>query len=400
MSSLFPDLLHPERVLPALFLASLLSAPVRADELVLAPSVSLREEYNDNVSASTSGRQSDYITTLSPMLTVSEGTERLNASLTGGVNSTHYLNRTKSSALGYALKGAGTYMGTPRLSLSTEFGYTRDSSASSIDPATSLVVSSRTERQSYRLGGRYRVTERLSTSLGLGYARDDYDSRDYLGTRHYVGNAGFDYNLSSRFTGVTLSQLVTFRRDATDISEVNNLSMTLGLSKELNQLWQLSLNAGGRFTMSEFQVSGDPNWETHEEGGALGGLSLAYKGERLGGTLALSHDLTGASGRSGATRRTGGSLTLSERFTRRLTGQLAAGHARNRAEQGQFGGQAIDERSSNLGGSLRYQLLEFPSDLSLEASYSYNNTDYRLLGTHMVQNVVMLLVNWQRRSKQ
>lgn len=398
MLSLFPDLLHAKRVLPALFVSALLSsAPLHADELILTPSLSLREEYNDNVYALTSHRSGDFITTVSPMLAVSERTERISAGISGGVNSLQYLHNTSSNALGYFLKGAGNYAATQRLSLSTDLGYTRDSSASSIDPSTSLVISSRTQHQSYLLGGRYKVSELMSSSFGLAYSRDDYDSPAYLDTWHGLAKAGVDYDLGSILPRAVLASQVTFSRDVTDQTRVDNLSPTLGLSTELSELWRISLNAGGRFTRSEFPVVGTTGRGTHDEGGAVGSLSLAYSHPRLSGSFALSHEVTSASGRGGATQRTGGSLNLSEQFSRQLAGSLGAGYAWNRSKQNQYSGQSLDERTGNLSGSLQYRIFDAPGDLSLEARYSYNNTEYLLSDTRLVQNIFMLRLNWQHR---
>jgi len=389
-------MLRPKRVLCPLFLLTQLFvwSPLHADQLILTPSLSLRQEYNDNVSGVTSGKRSDFISTVSPRITLNEGTERVNASLAGGLNSLHYLRDTNNSSVGYFLQGAGHYTATPRLALSTDLSYLRDASASSIDPESSLIISSKATHQSYRLGGRYAVHELLSTSLGLSYARDDYDSPIYLGSRHYLGSAGVDYDLGAHLPGATLAQLLTFRSDVTDQSRVNNLNATLGLSWRLDELWRLSLNAGGRFTGAEFQQAGGAGRKSHEEAGGVGNLSLAYAGERVAGTLALSHDLTAASGRNGATQRTGANLSLSRRFTRQFSGNLQAGYARNRSGQGQFAVQAIEERATSLGGSLRYEPFEAPGNLAIEASYTYSSIDYRLLGTQMEQNIVMLRVSW------
>ncbi|OGU12257.1 MAG: hypothetical protein A2075_11440 [Geobacteraceae bacterium GWC2_58_44] len=393
---MFPDISAPKKLLPALFLLALLApAPLKADELIVTPAFSVREEYNDNVFAQSSDRRRDFITTLSPVLTVSNRNERVSANLSGGVNSLHYLRNSSGSALGYFVRGTGSYTAAPRLSLSSDLGYLRDSSASSIDPATSLVVSSRSERQSYRLGGRYALSEMASSSVGLAYSRDDYDSQTYLDTWHYQGNAGIDYDPGSRLPRTKLGSLLTLRRDATDLSRVDSLSATLGVTRELSELWRLSLNGGARFTRSEFHGAGGAGRESHDESGGVGSLALAYSGEKLSGSLALSHDLNSASGRGGATKVTGANLTVAERFTRDLSGSLAAAYVWNRSDPNEFALQPIDERSRNLTGSLRYQIADAPSELSLEARYSYNNTQNRLLGTEMVQNIFMLRLNWQ-----
>lgn len=362
----------------------------------MTPSLALREEYNDNVSAVTSGGRADFISTLSPKLSLSRGGERGNATLATGLDLLHYLRDSNDSAVGYFAQGGGNFAATPRLSLSTDLGYTRDSSASSIDPETALVTSSRAVHQSYRMAGRYQVSELLSSSLALSYARDDYDSPIYHDSRHYLASAGTDYDLGRRLPGAALAALLSLRSDRTDQSRVDNVGATLGLVKGVNELWRLSLNGGARYTRSEFPLPGASGDVSHDETAAVGSLALAYAGERSAGSLVLSHDLSTAAGRNAATQKTGASASLTGRLTRRLSGQLKGAWTRNRSGREQFSVQQIDERASNLGCSLKYTPSD-PSQLALEASYNYNSTYYKLLGSRMEQNVVMLKLSWQNR---
>ena len=393
--------MHSKGMLPALFVLfvlfvpCVLPVPLHAAQVTVTPSLSFKEEYNDNIFAQTSGRRGDFVSTLSPALSLFDSSENLSATLSGGVNDLWYLRNSSNDGLGYFVRGAGGYTATPRLALSADLGGTRDIAASTTDPVTKEVTNSRTLRQNYRLGERYQVNELLSSSLNLGYGRDDYDSAALVGTSHYQANSDIGYDLGRLIPRARLVQALGFSRDATELSRVDSLSATLGLSREINELWSLSLNGGGRYTHSRFRIPGSPERGTHEEAGGVGGLALNYSGRKLSGSLALSHDLSSASGRSGATQRTGVNLALSERFTPRLSGSLGAGYARNLSARDQFGGAAIDERYWNLSGTLRYEFFADPSDLALEAGYSHNGTDYRLLGTQMNQNVVTMRLTWQ-----
>jgi hypothetical protein len=395
---LFPDCKHQWRLLTVLLLLALLPVPLHAGQTVLTPSIALREEYNDNIFSLTSGRRGDFLTTLSPALTVSGSNERVTADLAGGLNQLWYAHNSSNDGLGYFLRGSGNYATGPRSALTADLGLTRDTSASSIDPATSLVTSSRTLHQNYRLGEKYRLSELVNSSLSLGLGRDDYDNPAYLGTRHYLASAQFEYDLGRYLSGTRLTQVLSGNRDATDRSRVDSLGATLGVSRDLSELWRCSLNGGARYTHSRFAVSGSPDWGSNEEVGAVGNLALSYQKDGLAGSLALSQDLISASGRSGATQRTFGSAALSQRFSPRLSGSLGASYTRNWSRAGQFGAGAIDERYRNLGGSLRYQFSDEPNPWALEAGYTNNHTDYRLFGTRMNQNIVMLRLTWQQPS--
>lgn len=393
-----PDAAHFLRLCAFVLCAFVLPAPLNAAQTVVTPSLSLTEEYRDNIFAEVSGRRADFLTTVAPGLSLTRSTETLGASLAGGVSQLVYLRNTENDALGYFLRGSANCTLSPRLSVNTDLSGTRDSSASSIDPVTFLVTSSRTLHQNYRLGERYRVSELISSSLNLGYGRDDYDNPNYLSTRHYLGNSTLEYDLGRYWSGVKLTQAVNVTRDATDRSQVDSLSATLGVSRDLSESWQVSLSGGGRYTRSRLQESGRTDWGTHEEAGGVGNLSVSYADQWRSANLTLSQDLISASGRSGATERTGGTLLLGARFARQFSGNLRASYARNWSGQAQFGGARIDERYWNLGGGLSYQLLDPPGDLALEASYSHNSTDYRISGAQMNQNVVFLRLTWQRAS--
>jgi outer membrane protein assembly factor BamA len=391
---LLPDL--PRRLVLLGLLVPALAVPlaVQAEQLVVTPSVTLKEEYNDNIFSTTLNRRGDFISTVAPGLAVSRSSERLSASLGGGVSQLWYRHNSSSDGLGYFLRGTGALQLSPRLSLTTDLSGTRDISASSIDPVTSLAVSSRILHQNYRVGGRFQVSELSSGSLSLGYGREDYDSSAYLSTRHYQGSANYEYDLGRLVSGVRLGPQLSFNRDETAISRVDGMSASIGVSAPLNESWQLSASGGGRYTRSRSLNSGS-GWHAGDEWGALGNLAVAYQSDRRSANLALSQDLVSASGRSSATQRTGVNLGLSERFTPWLTGNIGAGYARNRARQDQLGAGEIDETYRNLAVSLRYQFLEAPRDLALEASYSYNTTDYRLLGRQMDQNIFLVRLTWQ-----
>jgi hypothetical protein len=387
------------RLVPVLsLLLCLTPVPLQAGQLIVTPSLAVQEEYNDNVFALTSGRRSDFLSTISPALAVSDSTERSSVNLAGGVSQLLYLRSSGSNGLGYFVRGSGSYTLSPRSTLNADLAGTRDSSASSIDPVTNLVTSSRTLHQNYRLGELYRVSELVSSSLSLGYGRDDYDNPAYLSTWHYSANSEVGFDLQRHFPGLQLTQSLGCSRDATSLSQVDSLSASLGLTKSINEGWRISLNGGGRTTHSRSRPAASTGWEAHDEAGALGRVSLAYLDDRISGNLTLSQDLISASGRSGSTQRTGGSLALSKKLTPRLSGNLGASYARNWSGQDQFGGTAIDERYRNLTGSLRYELFDTPSDLVLEGSYAYNNTDYHLLGTQMHQSIVMVRLTWQHSN--
>lgn len=394
MSSLFPDRARTHSIIPALLLF-LCAAPgtLRAQDVTVLPGLALKQEYSDNVEATTVERKSDYITTVSPSLSLSRKSETAQGTATGGVNALYYLDGAKSDSIGYFLKGSGSYAVTPLVRLSTDLGYVRDNSASALDAATGQLIGSRTERQNYRGGVRRELSETSAARLDLAYGRDDYASPSYFDTKYWVADAALEYRLEGLLPSLVLAPQAGYRQDRTSLSQVDTVSATLGASFALNELWNLTLAGGAHFTRSDFRDPFGPE-ETHDEVGGLGKAVLGYSAEATSGNLSVSHALAPASGKSGATQVTSGSLTMYRRFTGALSGNVTGGYTWNRSAAKQFAAQAIDERSKNFSASLLYAITD-TRDLTLEARYSYHNTDYHRTGAEMDQNVVMLQLTWR-----
>jgi hypothetical protein len=381
MSSLFPDLYPFKGALLAL--ALLAAAPVSGQELKLTPSLAVKKEYNDNIFLAPGSRVDDFISTLTPALELSSRTERHDTSLSGGINWLKYARHSGSDAVDYFVNGAGSFQIDPRLALSAGASCTQNSRPDQIDPATGLTINSENRVQIYQAGGSYMATEKSRLSLSYGYSQQDYSRVNYLGSRQHQASAGLSYALTPQ---TSLEKVFTFNRQLTDISAVDNYSATLGLSYRLRELWSLSLNAGGRYTRSDLIVSKINNI-SNGDWGWVGGLSCNYSGEKLTGSASFNHDVSLAAGRTGSTQRTGGSVTLGNKFTKELSGAVDFGYYWNKSSQDQFSVLPIDEKTLELNCRLHY---DFNNDLALEANYHHVNTDYGQLGTRAGQNIFLL----------
>ena len=376
-------------------------ATAAAGEIVLTPGLALKQEYNDNIYYSTAGGRGDFITTCIPGLSLADRSERYSGSLSARVSLLQYLHYSRNSSTGYQLQGTGNYAASPRLVLSGDAAGSRDVRASSIDPGTGLANGSSVRQEGGSLGARYTASELTSATLDLQVARQSYDDPGFLTSRQYQAVLGLDSDLARFWQGAKFTPKVSFSRDATAASRVDTLSATLGLTKELHELWQLALTGGARYTQASFQFPSSSATGGHDESGWLGGASLGYHGETLSGSGSFSHDLTPASGRGGATPRTGGSLALSKKFTGELSGQLAASYSWNRSSAGQFSAQGIDETSATLTTGVRYELVSGTANqnnLAFEAGYSFSSINYQLTGAHADQNIFMLSVTWQQQN--
>jgi hypothetical protein len=320
---------------------------------------------------------------VTPALELSSRTERRNASLSGGINWLKYARHSENDAIDYFVNGAGGFQINPRLSISAGASYTQDSRPDQIDPATGLSIKSETRVQNYQAGGSYVTTAKSKLSLSYGYSQQDYSRPGYIGSSQNQASAGLSYTLSPQ---TTLVKAFTFNRQSTDVSQVDNYCATLGLAHRFRELWSLSLNAGGRYTHSDL-VAVAVNNSSNGDWGWVGNLSFSYSGEKLNGAITFNHDISLAAGRSGSTERTGGSVTLGNRFTQKLSGAIDFGYFLNKSNRDQFSVLPIDEKTLELNCKLHY---DFNKDVALEAKYHLVNTDYGQFGTRANQNIFML----------
>src|SRR5271157_1517136 len=107
----------------------LLSCPslVWGNEFRLVPSISVKEEYNDNILFDTDGARKDFITTISPGIEIVNNTQRLETDLLARLNRFDYANNREFSATDQLYNGKFRYHATPLINISAEAGYVRDS---------------------------------------------------------------------------------------------------------------------------------------------------------------------------------------------------------------------------------------------------------------------------------
>lgn len=382
-----------------LFLASLLPAAdgARADDFKITPSISFSEEYNDNVLYTTNAAQSDFVSVISPGLLITEKTERLDVKLSGRADRRLYNRYSEFNATNQFYDGSGRYRLTERSSISGSTAYTIDS-----DPDRDLTVTGlpltnvKRTRQTYSGGGEYLLSEKTAASFSYQYQNDRYDSDRYTDLESHTFSLGFIHDISC-FAGSTkvLGNIGYARYNMLD-PKVDNFQAMAGIVKQLNEKWNLRFDGGTRYTRSKFGVvvypSGTETEERSEGWGAVGRLSIAFKGERDNVEIAALHDLLPASGRSGASERTSFTLTASRRFTYELYGTLFAGYYINHSSEGEFSTQEIDENSYAVRPGLRY---EYSPELSAAFYYTHNNTRYNVSHTEVNRNLFMFRLTFR-----
>jgi hypothetical protein len=390
-------------ILPVFIFLMMFSQEAAGDDFKLTPSLAVKEEYNDNVLYTRTDIQKDFITTISPGLTLTDRTERMNVFLSGRLDQRLYSSNNDLNAVDQYYEGTGKYAFTPKLNLSGKVFYSQDSYPDRDFETTGLTLTNvKRRRQSYTFSGDYLLSEKMMNTFSYDYLNDKYDRVSNTDLEAHTFNLGFIRDMSGvvESTKARLNMgYAKYRTPAPGI-RVDNYEATIGIERAFNEKWNLLFDGGTRYTISEtrftvlervqpfpplplFTFVPVEKTERSRGWGLVGQLALTYKGERDSGNLSLSHDISPASGYSGSTERTSFIFYMSRRFTYELYGTLSGGYYINKSKAGEFSSQKIDEDTMRISPGIRY---EFDKDKSIEASYTYNKTLYNVSNTEARRN--------------
>jgi len=375
---------------------TILPVPAVADDFRLVGAAALQQEYIDNLFLTPEDRKDSFITTLSGGFEATERTERLDADLTLKLDQIFYTDEDRiGDSLNQLYRGGARYRVTELLTLGATAKYEQNNRPDQeIDRTGRIVEPVTRHRQEYGASGNYSLTETLSTALSYSYLQDDFDDRTDTRNRSHDFSLVLERNLSAYLPELTASLIFGYgnyqTRALTDTKVEQYVAMA-GVSWSHTELWKLFASVGINYSTSEFDTfEGTSLVRTSEKSwGVTGKAGISYRDLYTSGTLAFSQGIVPASGRTGATRRTGVTLDLSRRFTEEFAGFLSSGFFLNRADRGEFSAFETDETTYNLGVGVRYKVTR---DFSLEARYGYIRIDYGVSGDTAERNGIMASV--------
>ena len=373
---------------------TLLPMPAAADDFRLVGAAALQQEYIDNLFMTPGDRKSSFITTLSGGFEATERTERLDADLTLKLDQIFYTDESRlGNSLNQLYRGGARYRLTELLTVGASAKYELNNRPDQDIERTGLIVEPVTRhRQEYGATATYILSETLSTALSYSYLQDNFNDRTNTQNSSHDVSVVLERNLSAYLPELTASLILGYgnyqTREATDTTVEQYVAMG-GASWSKTELWKLFANLGASYTTSEFDTLDGTSLVSASEHswGVTGKAGASYRDEFTTGTLAFSQGIVPASGRTGASRRTGLTLDLSRRFTDELTGFLSTGFFLNRSDKGEFSAAEIDETTFNVGFGARYNVTR---DFSLEARYGYARIDYGVSGQTAERNGAMV----------
>ena len=394
---------RPIRLLALLFLIA--PFPALADEFKLTPSITVREDYNDNILFATQDAQRDFITVATPALTLSNRSETTDLNLRAALADYHYARYSSLNAVDPTLQGSIRRRLTPRLAMSANAGYLRDSNPDRELEETGLVLNS-VKRERYQGGfsSEYLLSEKTTAALSYNFGRDRYDSDIYADIESHGIQLSAVHDLDARFsrTKGRMNLGYDLYRYSSGVL-VNNFSATVGFIRNMTETVSLLLDAGGRYTVTDldlYQNVAPPPFlpvlvkeeETNRGWGWVWQTTLAYRGEKGTANLSFGNNVFPASGLTGNTERMSLAADMRYRLTYEWSVAVSGAYYKNKSDQSQFSTVEINEQTWLLSPSMRY---EFTKDLYLDASYSFNQVEYRQSDTNAARNIVMLKLTWQ-----
>jgi hypothetical protein len=367
----------------------------------LVPNLAFREEYNDNIFFFVDDPVSDFITTVSPGLTILDQTERMELGLSGRLDGIFYADESDLNAVDQDYQGRLEYQLSERLGLLSDAGYIKDSRPDRDVLETGLVQSAEPRRRGFfSLGGDYRTGENTADSLFYRYEQNDYEDEEFADSQIHTIDFQHSWDARRFFEETTGHLDFGYANADFKTSRVESVSGTVGAAWNATELWRLKVDIGVRYTVTDFitvEVLTPSNQvvvrtDTTRDLSGVGKAAIEYRGVFTYANLVFLHDIREARGRGGTATRTELSgwagYRLSERF--RLT--LSAGYYLNRSRPGNVSFVPVDEQTLRVRPGLRY---EFTEDLVAEAAYSYIRVRDDIDRTTASQNVVFGQIYWQ-----
>ncbi len=359
-----------------------------ADDLVL--SVGVKEEYLDNIFFTQDDKVDDFITTLSAGIDARKRTERLSAGLKGLFDGVIYQDNDDLNNLDQFYDGYVNYLVSERLSVVGEASLKNDSRPDRDVVDTGLILGTnvrKTQRYNGKVG--YQLTELSNVLVGYTFRKEDYESRISDDYDAHSAVARWQHDLQYWLVGTKGNVTFGYDRYNYRFSRTDNYSLTLGLEKELSELYSVYIDLGGRYSEYDFFNDDDDDLNVNSDGtGGILKSGLKYKGEYSNMDVYILHDIAPASGRGRTVQRTSFIGSWRYRITEKISSGLNGGYYWN---QGDISADPLDERTIRVVPRLIYRLT---NNMKIIASYSHTWIDQKHIDIDKSRNDLFIHFTW------
>ncbi|MFZ1986299.1 MAG: hypothetical protein WAU91_17935 [Desulfatitalea sp.] len=362
----------------------LIGGPVRPTEAAdtrIIPTVSLREDYNDNLFFTSEEEEEDYITTLTAGLIFFSRSERSRIDLSGAVAPFFYRDHNSLNETDADCRAAAMYRLTPVVSMNLNGTMEIDHRPDRDIDSTGLVFST-DRRDRYHARAQTNLALNETNGLEMAYDYDQDNWHDELSDRlDYDGHAvrlGYLYDIGPRLHVTQLTIDAGHGRYSYDTARMNSSYLSIGANRMLDELLRVRAYGGARYTDMEYDLvpegASSDEMRENKSWNALGGIKMEYLGARTRCGLTLSHDLRPTSGTQGPSNLTRGILNVSRRLQEKFALGFSAGYFMNRAKADEYFADEIEQDTLSLRPYLRWQFFEH---FALEGAYGYTALDDR-----------------------
>jgi hypothetical protein len=363
----FPRVDSPGVLFPPFLGLDILAAPAAQGPLILTPSLTISEEWNDNIFQNNDNKQSDFITQFTPALRLDVRERGFNVGVGYSLTAEVYADHTELSdaANRQTLIGNLFYEATPRLTLTlTEtFRYDKASNAASVEG----ISSGRRDSWSnvFAPALRYQLTQRLGLRAygawqmqryGSGEDADGGDGGQDSDT--YRAGTGLDYALTPRL-GVSGGYDFAYI-DIQDEPTAFTHTPRVGFSYQITQTLRGGISGGPTILMSDGETTLSPGVTASlTQIQRWGSMGLAYdRAVRTGGGVGGVSDVQTITGNvSVTTLARGFALAFTPRYT---ISESEEDVARSRS----------DTKALTLNLSARYQIARY---IAIVGAYTFFN---------------------------
>jgi hypothetical protein len=348
-----------------------------ANEYTADVSLSLSEEYNDNIFLAHSERESDFVTYISPGIDFSLRSPNSELKLGYSPTFSYYSSYNELNSTAHRFSANGVLTLSKRLSFTITDTFVKSSEIRDIRAIPDLgPITGRIERTLHTIGSgiSYSLRDNLSCILNASYSDVDYKEPGLNEVKTYSGNIGLNYRRSER---TTLSANVRYVKYAYDLSsDAAGQDYTLGITYTLTPTLTIGVTGGAKITKID---------ETGESATDFsGGADLTKRFER--GVAALSYRQAVIAGiETGAPLRT---RTVSLRLTRPVTNQLTTSISALYSNFESVETTGVDWDEIGFNTDLTYN---FSPGASLALSYNYVDTNNKIVGTRDYYNHIIFL---------
>lgn len=229
-------------------------AGMGADWQVL-PGIELKSQYLSNINNSPILKQSDYILSAQPNVSLSYNSEvsRFEGKL--ALLGLHYLHNSNLDRINQYYYINGDHKATSRLSLTLASSYITDSTSTAELQSSGAVIGRQIRTALVANPGiSYLLTERLSTSLNYGFNMVDYQNLAYNSYKGQTVTHGFDYLLNEKTT--LLSRLTgSYYRYEDTANSIETLGPQIGFIRRYGEKWEVTLLGGLNFSRIKANVA-------------------------------------------------------------------------------------------------------------------------------------------------